>query len=106
MLPPVFFRNNTIHLVVHAPYLLPLCSPDPHALFNDTLRSPVWDGGIIQGNYGMSGTSTATGQNRSNPLGGLLSGALAGGGMGMQMSNSGWGGLLGAGLGGLLGLFI
>ena len=60
---------------------------------------------LIQGNYGMSGSSTSTGQTRNNPLGGILSGALAGGGMGMNMSQSGWGGLLGAGLGGLLGFF-
>lgn len=60
---------------------------------------------LISGNYGMTGTSSQSGaSNRSNPLGGILGGALSGGGLGYMMGG-GTGGLMGAGLGGLMGLF-
>ncbi len=60
---------------------------------------------LIQGNYGMSGSSTSSNNSRSNPLGGVLSGAAAGGGLATMLGASNpW--IAGAaGLGGLLGLF-
>ena len=63
---------------------------------------------LIQGNYGMSGTSKTSGSSRTNPLGSAASGALAGGGLGYLLGGAANGsayGLIGAGLGGLLGLF-
>jgi hypothetical protein len=62
-------------------------------------------GALVQGNYGMSGSSTAT-QNagRSNPLGNILGGAISGGAAGsMGLLGGSIGGPLGALGGGLLG---
>ena len=56
------------------------------------------------GSPGMSGSSSSSG-GRNNPLGGALSGGLAGGGLGYLLGQGSTGGLIGAGLGGLLGLF-
>jgi hypothetical protein len=66
-------------------------------------------GALIQGNYGMSGTSTTSGSlGRSNPLGGAMGGALAGGALGSMFGTTQAGTALGpwgAVGGGLLGLF-
>ncbi len=64
-------------------------------------------GSLIQGNYGMSGSSTAGGGGKSNPLGNVASGALTGGGLGAMagMAGLGVGAIPGAVLGGILGLF-
>ncbi len=62
-------------------------------------------GAMISGGYGLSGSSTNTGNAaKSNPLGGLLSGGLSGAGMGYLLGGQ-TGGLYGGGIGGLLGLF-
>jgi hypothetical protein len=62
---------------------------------------------IIQGNYGGTGTTTVDldsgSSGRSNPLGGVASGALAGAGMGTSIM-PGWGTAIGGVAGGLLGL--
>ena len=63
---------------------------------------------LVSGNYGMSGTSTASASaGRSNRLGNILGGAASGGGLGYLLGGAtgGTGALIGAGLGGLLGLF-
>jgi hypothetical protein len=61
-------------------------------------------GALVQGNYGMSGTSTQAQKNKSNPLGGMAGGALTGASIGTTIS-PGWGTAIGAIGGGLLGLF-
>ena len=58
---------------------------------------------LVQGNYGMSGTSTSTAkQAKSNPLGGTLSGAASGAAIGSM--GGPWGTAIGAGVGGIAGL--
>ena len=59
---------------------------------------------LIQGNYGMSGSTTSKGsEGKSNPLGGMISGAASGAAIGSFFP--GFGTAIGAGAGGLLGLF-
>lgn len=61
-------------------------------------------GSMVSGNYGMSGTSTAKGgQGGSNPLGGIMSGALGGAALGNMTGMGGNWGAAGGGLMGLLG---
>lgn len=57
---------------------------------------------FIQGNYGGQSTSTTTATPRRQIGSGLLSGASTGAGIGMMFGP--WGGLAGAGIGGLLSL--
>lgn len=60
---------------------------------------------LIQGNYGMSGSSTSSGSaGRGNPLGGVVSGGALGAGLGL-MSGGTINPWVSAGVGGLLGLF-
>lgn len=58
---------------------------------------------LIQGNYGSQSTSTTTNTPRRQLGSDLLSGAASGAGIGMMFGP--WGGLAGAGIGGLLSLF-
>jgi hypothetical protein len=65
-------------------------------------------GALVQGNYGMSGTSTAS-QNagKSNPLGGAVGGAMSGAALGSIFPGIGTAvGAVGGGLLGLLGSFF
>lgn len=58
---------------------------------------------FIQGNYGGQSSSTTTTTPRRELGSGLLNGAASGAGIGMMFGP--WGGLAGAGIGGLLSLF-
>jgi hypothetical protein len=60
---------------------------------------------LISGNFGSQGSSTTEGGSsaNSNPLGGILGGALGGGGLGLMLGGSSGYGLLGSLLGGATG---